>query len=167
MIWGHMILINLIKEAQLLHIQDSKEDQGVEAQEHFTSLRGQEVRLKVPILILVKYLRCSSLEGLAGRCRLTNSQTLLMKVAIPSLKCLVAKEVGLLASLEYFSLCKVEVRVHREEVGLGEILISDSHLLEAALELPLPQDFNSKSISQVINKNKISEIINLISSVFN
>ncbi len=155
-----MIHFSLMKGGQVPHNQDSVEVQG----EHFTSPQALVVLHKVLILIQVKYSKCSSLVAVVLRCLPMSFLTKLMMEAIPLQKCLEARKwVGLQDSLVCFNSCKVELKVKLEECR-EEISILDSHLqVAAALVQHLHQDFNSKTFSQMINKSKRNESINLIS----
>ena len=154
-----MIHFNLMKGAQLPLKQDSVGDLG----EHFISPRGQVVQHKALILIPMKYSKCSSLVAAALRCPPMSFLTKLMMEVTPSPRCLeVRKWVEQEDSLACFHLCKVEFQVQLE-VCLEGISILASHLQEAALVQLLLQDFNTKSFSQMINKSKRNDGINLIS----
>lgn len=154
-----MIHFSLMKGGQLPHNQDSVEVQG----EHFISPLALVVQHKVQILIQVKYSKCSSLVAVALRCLPMSFLTKLMMEAIPLPKCLEARKwVVLQDSLVCFNSCKAEL-LGRPEECREEISILDSHLQVAALVQHLHQDFNSKIFSQMINKSKRNESINLIS----
>jgi hypothetical protein len=158
MIWAHTIHL---KGGQPQDSQDSPVE--VAPGGRFTSLRDLGELRRVLILIQMKYSKCFS-QGAAGlRCLPMSILTKLMKQVIPLPKCLEVSKWGVQQGfLECFNLCKVELQ---EQLGacLEEISILGSHLLEEALVHHLLQDSNSKSFSQMINKSKISEDINLIS----
>jgi hypothetical protein len=161
MIWAHTIHFNLMKGGQL---QDNKDSAVEEAPGgRFTSPRDLGEQHRVLILIQMKYSKCFSLGAVGLRCLPMSFLTKLMKEVIPLLKCLeVSKWVVQQGFQECFNLCKVELQ-EQLEACLEEISILGSHLLEAALVHRLLQDSNSKSFSQMINKSKISEGLNLIS----
>ena len=153
-----MIHFNLMKAGQLPLKQDLVEV----LEEHFISPRGQVVLHKALTLIPMKYSKCSFLGAAALRCRQMSFLTKLMMEVTPSPRYLeVRKWVEQEDFLACFPLCKVVVQVQLE-VCLEGISILGSHLQGAALVQLLLQDFNSKSISQMINKSKRNEGINLI-----
>lgn len=140
----------------------------VEGQGHSPSLQDQEVLLKVRILILMKYSKCSFLEAVEDRCLPTNLQTIHTKVVILSPKCLEVKEqeeqVELAGSPMCFHSCKVvpqEVQQARQE----GTLILNNHPLVAALVQHHLQGFNSKSFPQVTNNSKRNDKTDLISQI--
>jgi hypothetical protein len=161
MIWAHTIHFSLMKEGQLLDSQDSPVEEGPGGR--FTSLRDLGEQHRVLILIQMKYSKCFSQGAVGHRCLQMSFLTKLMKEVIPLQKCLeVSKWVVQQGFLVCFPLCRVELQ-EQLEVCREEISILGSHLLEEALVHHLLQDSNSKSFSQMINKSKISEGINLIS----
>jgi hypothetical protein len=161
MIWAHTIHFNLMRGGLLQDNQDSPVEEAPGGR--FTSLRDLGVQRRVLTLIQMKYSKCFSLGAVGLRCLLMSFLTKLMKEVIPLQKCLeVSKWVVQQGFQECFNLCKVELQ---EQLGacLEEISILGSHLQVGALVHHLLQDSNSKSFSQMINKSKISEGINLIS----
>jgi hypothetical protein len=158
MIWAHTIHL---KGGQLQDNQDSPVEEALGGR--FTSPRDLGELRRVLILIQMKYSKCFSLGAVGLRCLPMSILTKLMKEVIPLLKCLEVSKWGVHQGfLVCFPLCRVELQ-EQLEVCREEISILGSHLLEEALVHHLLQDSNSKSFSQMINKSKISEGINLIS----